>query len=230
MTSALSPDGTLRLVIFDCDGVLIDSEGVSCRIIAQLARDLGVPVSDEEAVPRFGGKALVEIKRELEQACGATLSDDWVQAIKMQFIEAFGREAGVIDGTYDMLDAVQALGLPVRVGSNSSMAEMDAKFGSAGLQERLNGRIHSAVDMNAPKPAPDVYLHAAAEEGVKPENCVVLEDSDTGARAAIIAGMTCVLLRPEDQPAPAWPGLLRIGALSEFPVLLETALRVQARK
>ncbi|NHO32723.1 HAD family hydrolase [Acetobacter fallax] len=230
MTSALSPDGSLRLVIFDCDGVLIDSEGTSCRIVAEVAREAGLTVSDDDAVERFGGKALPELRREIEQASGKSLSDDWAQVMKERFIAAFAQRVEVIDGTHDMLDAVEALGLPVRVGSNSSVAEMDTKFGATGLQDRLAGRIHSAVDMNAPKPAPDVYLQAAAEEGLKPENCVVLEDSDTGARAAIVAGMACVLLRPRSEPAPAWPGLVRIEKLSEFPVLLANVLAVQDQR
>ncbi|GBR09275.1 HAD family hydrolase [Acetobacter oeni] len=230
MTSALSPDGSLRLVIFDCDGVLIDSESTSCRIVAQAAREAGLDVADEDAVDRFAGKALPVLKQEIEQATGHALPSDWTAQLKARFIEAFGRNVDVIDGTHAMLEAVKALSLPVRVGSNSSIAEMDAKFGATGLQETLAGRIHSAVDMNAPKPAPDVYLHAAAEEGVKPENCVVLEDSDTGARAAIIAGMTCVLLRKKNEPAPDWPGLVRIETLSEFPPLLATALTAQRKR
>lgn len=230
MPSALSPDGCLRLVIFDCDGVLIDSEGSSCRLVAQSAAELGLHVPPDEAVERFGGKALSGLKLELESETGVRLPDDWCRHMQQRFIAAFSRDVSVIDGTHEMLDAVARLGIPVRVGSNSSIGEMDAKFGTTGLQQRFEGRIHSAADMGIPKPAPDVYLHAAAMEKVAPADCVVLEDSDTGARAALRAGMTCVLLRPLSRPAPDWPGLIRIESLAEFAPLLRRALVEQARK
>lgn len=229
MVSALSAQSSLRLVIFDCDGVLIDSEGTSCRLVAQAAREAGYDVPERDAVATFGGKALVEIKKEIEAHTGHRLPDNWAINLRDRFVEAFRSSVEVIDGVHDMLEAIDRLGLPMRVGSNSSMLEMEAKFTPTGLADRLVGRIHSAADMQTPKPAPDVYLHAAAEEGVLPEQCVVLEDSDTGARAALLAGMTCVLFRPAHEPAPEWPGLVRISHLSEFAPLLKKALQAQGR-
>ncbi|NHN89084.1 HAD family hydrolase [Acetobacter conturbans] len=228
MTSALEPNGRLRLVIFDCDGVLIDSEGLSCRLIAGAAREAGLAVSDEEAVTRFGGKALPLLKGEIEKESGCRLPDDWSFAMRDRFVDAFSQSVETIKGAREMLEQVLALELPVRVGSNSSMLEMDAKFSGSGLGELLDqDRIHSAIDMQKPKPSPAVYLHAAAQEGVQPAACVVLEDSDTGAKAALDAGMTCVLLRAQGQPVPDWPGLVRISKLSEFSVILKHALETQ---
>ncbi len=107
---------------------------------------------------------------------------------------------------------------------------MEAKFSSTGLDELLEDeRIHSGRDLDMPKPRPDLYLHAAEVEGVGPEHCIVLEDSDTGAEAARRAGMACVLLRDLEKPAPSWPGLLRIGHLSEFPVILKKIIDAQAK-
>ncbi|WP_291365705.1 HAD family hydrolase [Acetobacter sp. UBA5411] len=227
MTSALAPDGRLQLVIFDCDGVLIDSEGTSCRLIAEDARQAGWDIIDEEAMTQFGGKALTLLKTEIEERTDTALPRDWPVLMRDRFVEAFNVSVDTIEGARDMLEKVTALGLPVRVGSNSSMLEMNAKFRTSGLAELLEGRIHSAADMNAPKPNPAVYLKAAEAEGVPPENCVVIEDSDTGAKAALAAGMTCVLLRREPAPIPSWPGLVRINALSELPVLLGDALTQQ---
>ncbi|GBQ86923.1 phosphatase [Acetobacter nitrogenifigens DSM 23921 = NBRC 105050] len=110
------------------------------------------------------------------------------------------------------------------------MAEMDVKFRVTGLYDRLDGRIHSARDMKKPKPDPDVYLYAASLEGVTPAECVVLEDSDTGARAALAAGMTCVLLRPAQESAPYEDNLIRIETLKEFQPILENALFSQKLK
>ncbi|NHN91283.1 HAD family hydrolase [Acetobacter sicerae] len=227
MTSALASDGQLQLVIFDCDGVLIDSEGTSCRLIAEDARQAGWDITDAEAMTQFGGKALTLLKKEIEERTDTALPQDWPILMRDRFVESFTVSVDMIDGAREMLEKVAALGLPVRVGSNSSMLEMNAKFRTSGLAELLEGRIHSATDMHAPKPDPAVYLKAAEEEGVPPANCVVIEDSDTGAKAALAAGMACVLLRAEPAPIPVWPGLVRINALSELPVLLGNVLDEQ---
>ncbi|GBQ82388.1 phosphatase [Gluconacetobacter johannae DSM 13595] len=226
---AVRPDGRLRLVIFDCDGVLIDSEGLSCRAVARELRQIGLDLDDEAAVHRFAGKALTAIKIEAEAETGRALPADWAATMQGKLVELMRREARTIDGAHGMLTAVVGLDLPVRVGSNSSIAEMDVKFGRTGLDRFVADRIHSARDMGKPKPDPAVYLHAAAIEGVAPDDCIVLEDTDTGARAAQAAGMACVLLRPLDHPAPDWPGLFRIGHLSEFAPFLERILVSQGR-
>jgi beta-phosphoglucomutase-like phosphatase (HAD superfamily) len=225
---SVRPDGRLRLVIFDCDGVLIDSEGPSCRVVAQELRQIGIDYDDDEAVHRLAGRALTRIKTEAEAETGRLLPDDWVMVVQHKLVDLMRREARVIDGAHGMLTAVIGLDLPVRVGSNSSIAEMDVKFARTGLDRFVADRVHSARDMGKPKPDPAVYLHAAEIEGVAPDDCIVLEDTDTGASAARAAGMACVLLRPLDLPAPDWPGLFRIAHLSEFAPFLERILAAQA--
>jgi beta-phosphoglucomutase-like phosphatase (HAD superfamily) len=135
-----------------------------------------------------------------------------------------------------MLEAVMALGLPVRVASNSSHEEMEVKFRRTGLDRLLKGRLHSARDVGRPKPWPDLFLSAAMAEGVNPAACLVVEDSDTGLVAAQAAGMACVLLRtdgrkplpalnaPDGQAAPVW----RIDHLDALEPLLVQAMRPQA--
>ncbi len=230
MTHALSPSGTLRLVIFDCDGVLIDSEGPSCRLVAQVARDHGIAVSDEEGLKRFAGKALSEVKRELEAETGYDLGDDYVAIMQDRLVDLMRDEARPIDGAASMLAGVQALDLPFRVGSNSSWPEMDVKFARVGFSSLFpRHRVHSARDMMRPKPDPHVFLLAAAEERVDPSHCVVIEDSDTGVQAAHDAGMACILLRA-DGPSPrqGWLGLRRISHLDELVPILDHVLKEQA--
>ncbi|NLI28270.1 MAG: HAD family phosphatase [Acetobacter sp.] len=234
--AALSAGGLLKLVIFDCDGVLIDSEGLSCRILAAEARKLGLDIPDDRAVEAFAGKAVPLIRKELEEASGQSLDPDWSQRMQEAFVASFRHGVETMPGASDMLDGVIALSLPIRVGSNSSCAEMEAKFQVTALETRLpSDRIHSAKDMNVPKPAPDVYLHAAAMENVRPEQCVVLEDSDPGARAAILAGMTCVLLRPFSKEVPNWlraqkERFVQIESLEAFVPILSRALTAQKGK
>lgn len=224
---ALSPEGQLKLVIFDCDGVLVDSEQTCCRISAEEARAVGLNIPAENAVDEFSGMALPEIQKDIEKKTGKSLGPDWANRVQKRFVEAMKKGVEPIDGVHAMLDGVKKLGLPVRVGSNSSVEEMDAKFIATDMTNYFTNRVHSARDMGVPKPRPDVYLHAAEQEGVSPANCVVLEDSNTGARAAVDAGMMCVLLRPGTEPVPDWPNLVRIRHLSEFVPLLQKALQNQ---
>lgn len=229
--AALREDGTLKLVIFDCDGVLVDGEHLSTAKMAEEARHYGWDISNAEAHRIFTGGELVKIGERIGRETGKEMPDNWDMMMQDRIVKMMETEAETIDGAHEMLQRVHDLGLPIRIGSNSSGAEMEAKFSSTGLDELLEEeRIHSGRDLDMPKPRPDLYLHAAELEGVPPEQCIVLEDSDTGAEAARRAGMACVLLRDLSKPAPSWPGLLRIGHLSEFPALLKTILDKQSAK
>jgi HAD superfamily hydrolase (TIGR01509 family) len=226
---ALDPKGSLRLVIFDCDGVLIDSEAPAIRLILEEVSGLGLAITADEAVRRFAGLSLIQAQRLLEAETGRSLGPDWGPRLQERLVTLMREEAVPIEGAESALTALAALGLPFRVGSNSSHAEMDAKFSRVGFTRHIpRDRIHSANEMGRPKPDPHVYLHAAAREGVPAEQCVVIEDSDTGARAAQAAGMACVLLRPDGpMPADPWPGLVRIAHLDELVPLLARVKRLQ---
>lgn len=227
MSTALSQvfRGPLKLVIFDCDGVLVDSEEACCRLCAQAARDAGWDVPDHLAVQTFSGMSLATIQPMIEQHAGKLLGPQWEPTMQQRFVAAMKEGVEPITGVHAMLDAVQKLGVPVRVASNSSCEEMDVKFAVTDLAPYFEGRIHSARDMGIPKPRPDVYLKAAQEEGVLPCECVVLEDSDPGAQAAVSAGMACVMLRPPEKSIPDWKGLERIEKLSDFPDILSKLVK-----
>lgn len=227
MSSALSQvfRGPLKLVIFDCDGVLVDSEETCCRLCAHAAREAGWDVPDHLAVQTFSGMSLATIQPMIEQKAGKNLGPDWEPAMQQRFVAAMKDGVEPMRGVHAMLDAVQKLGVPVRVASNSSCEEMDVKFAVTNLTPYFNGRIHSARDMGVPKPRPDVYLKAAEAEGVLPCECVVLEDSDPGAKAAVNAGMACVMLREPAKAVPDWKGIERIEKLSDFPNILSTLLK-----
>ncbi|MCQ9154129.1 HAD family hydrolase [Acidomonas methanolica] len=226
---ALDPEGRLRLVLFDCDGVLIDSEAPAIRLIARRAAEHGAPLSFDEAMERHAGKALGHIQHELEAEYGVSLGLDWVARIQDDLVALMREEAEPVPGAPAMLEAMGPLGLPFRVGSNSSRAEMTAKFGRVGFTAHFpEDRVHSAREMGRPKPDPHVYLHAAALEGVSPSECVVVEDSDPGVQAAHDAGMACILLRPHGpMPPHDWPGLVHIRHLDELVPLLARVKRTQ---
>lgn len=229
--AAVRPDGELRMVIFDCDGVLVGGEHLSTALMGEEARKYGWKITNAEANKIFGGGELAKIGQMIAQKTGKELPANWDMMMQKRIVSMMRKEAETVDGAEEMLRDVVDLGLPIRVGSNSSEAEMDAKFASTGLDDILEpDRIHSGRDLNMPKPRPDIYLYAAAEEGIPPANCLVLEDSDAGVEAAHKAGMACVLLRPLDKPAPSWPGLLRISHLDQFAPLLKKIMISQGQE
>ena len=217
----------LRLLILDCDGVLIDSETVSGRLVAEECRARGLAISDAEVIHRFAGKVLRRVAEELAVEDGIVMPADWPEQIQARLLPMLERESVCIEGAAEMLAAAAAFGLPLRVASNSSHEEMAVKFRRTGLDRVLAGRLHSARDVAHPKPWPDLFLAAAAAEGVPPEACLVVEDSDTGLRAAQAAGMACVLLRGQgDMPAAlaASPPVRLIRHLEELPQILAASM------
>lgn len=217
---------SLRLVIFDCDGVLVDSETPSNRVVAEEITKLGWPLSTEESLSRFMGSSLSSMVPAIEAHTGRPVPPGWVDYLMERLVDVLGREVEPMPGAAELLRAVALLGLPYRVASNSSHEEMRAKFDRTGLAPLMEGRIHSARDVGVPKPAPDLFLAAAAAEGVPPSTCVVIEDSLPGVRAAIAAGMACIGFDPRgDAPLLRAEGAVVVRKLADVPALLRAGLR-----
>ncbi|MBH67794.1 MAG: hydrolase [Rhodospirillaceae bacterium] len=179
-----------HLIIFDCDGVLVDSEGIANRLIAEALTELGILTSAEEALSEFLGGKLTHIKVGLECKLGITLPEDWVNGIyEKQFVE-FKKNLKSIPEIEKVLETIKAAGIPMCVGSNGPPNKMEVSLGVTGLKHYFEGRIFSADHVGIPKPAPDLYLYCAGQMGVKPKNCLVIEDSPRGAKAGVTAGMT----------------------------------------
>jgi beta-phosphoglucomutase-like phosphatase (HAD superfamily) len=174
----------LELVIFDCDGVLIDSEALCNRLVAEILTADGWKMTAEECEYRFIGMSFHAMQPVIETHLGRSLGEDWVNRIVAVVTEAMAREVEPVPGARAALEATTAQGLRWRIASNSSHIEMEAKFGRAGWMDLVAGRLHSAVDViavgGAGKPAPDVFLAAAAAEGTAPAHCLVIEDSVPG--------------------------------------------------
>jgi HAD superfamily hydrolase (TIGR01509 family) len=215
----------LRLVIFDCDGVLVDSEGPSNRVVAQEITALGWPMSGAESTALFVGRRLSDIPPIIEAKTGCVVPPGWVDMLRHKLLATLSNEVEAMPGAREALTATMALGLPFRVASNSSHEEMAVKFARTRLTGLTAGRLHSARDVLAGKPAPDVFLAAAAAEGVPPGACLVIEDSVPGATAARAAGMACVGLAPHgDDPALREAGAVLIQSLDELPAILRACL------
>ena len=220
----------LALVIFDCDGVLIDSEALCNRIVAAVLTADGWPMSAGECEHRFIGMSFYAMLPVIEAHLGRSLDVDWVDRLVARVTEAMAREAEPMPGGREALEATTALGLRWRIASNSSHLEMDAKFGRNSWLDLVAGRVHSSVDVialgGAGKPAPDLFLATAAAEGVLPAHCLVIEDSVHGAVAARDAGMDCLGLVPHgDGAALRAAGAVPFRSMHDLPGLLREASR-----
>lgn len=178
-----------ELVIFDCDGVLVDSEAIANRCTAEAMTESGVPILAEDALKRFLGGKLTFIQKDVEAMIGRELGEDWVPKIYAKQFALYRKELRAIPGIDRALSRIADSGTKICVGSNGPVEKMDVTLGVTNLKRHFEGRIFSADMVGIPKPEPDLYLYCAERMGVAPENCVVVEDSPTGARAGISAGM-----------------------------------------
>ncbi|GAB0112988.1 HAD family hydrolase [Acidisoma sp. C75] len=190
----------VELVIFDCDGVLIDSERLASVVLSRFLHGLGWQISAEECEVLFLGTSLRDIIRRTEAATGRPVPEDFGARFSSAMVAALAEEVEAIPGAPETLRRLTAAGMAWRVASNSSHAEMAVKFGRTGLTDLVHGRLHSAEDMLAiglnGKPDPHLFLAAAEAGGVPPARCLVIEDSIPGTQAARLAGMSCLGYSP----------------------------------
>ncbi|MBB5573104.1 MULTISPECIES: HAD family hydrolase [Rhizobium] len=180
-------DAEKGLVIFDCDGVLVDSEPLSVSVLIQAMHDVGVDMSEEDIYSRFLGKSLATLVDTLETEFDVFIDQDFLDRIRNDLYDRFRHELKPIDGVAETLDA-----LTIRrcVASSSQMERIRLSLGVTGLLPRLEPNIFSASMVKRGKPAPDLFLYAAKQMQVAPEDCIVVEDSPAGITAARAAGMT----------------------------------------
>tara|TARA_R110000782_G_scaffold45706_10_gene101376 strand:- start:24700 stop:25386 length:687 start_codon:yes stop_codon:yes gene_type:complete len=180
------------LVIFDCDGVLVDTEPVVQRVLSDWVSHHGWEMTPEESAVTLKGSHISLIQTEAERRLGRALPG-FIEGYRARMFAAF--EAGIdeIPGAGSVLAVLDDAGVPYCVGSNGPHVKMDASLRSAGLLDRFGGirggRIFSADDVGEPKPSPRLFLHAAERMGFDPASCVVIDDSPQGVLAALAAGM-----------------------------------------
>ena len=214
----------LELVIFDCDGVLIDSEMLANQAVAAELTAIGWAMTAEDSMRRFMGMTLEDMVPAIEAQIARPVDPGFPARLRARVVEVLGRDVLAMPGAEAVLRATEALGLPYCVASNSSHEEMAAKFGRTGLAPLLAGRIHAAEDVARGKPAPDLFLAAAGR--VPPAACLVVEDSALGARAARAAGMACLGLDPHGDGAHlAAEGAVPVRALADLPAIFRAAMR-----
>ena len=179
-----------ELVIFDNDGVLVDSEPISNTLLAAYLTELGHPTSYEESLRDYMGAAMHRVHDIVEERTGGRLPADFDDVFHARVFAAFERELEPVAGAVEVLEKLAADGVPYCVASSGSHERIRVGHRKTGLDRWFDdGRIFSSQDVGRGKPAPDLFLHAAERMGVPPEKCLVVEDSPLGVRAAVSAGM-----------------------------------------
>jgi HAD superfamily hydrolase (TIGR01509 family) len=176
----------VKLVIFDCDGVLVDSERIAVKIDVEVFGQIGWQLTEAEVIERFVGTSWPSIREQVEAHLGRCLPEDWESTVEPRYLRALQESLTPVDGIVEALDVIA---LPTCVASSGSHDKMRFTLGLTGLYERFRGRIFSASEVARGKPAPDLFLYAAKRMGAAPRDCVVVEDSAKGVAAARAAGM-----------------------------------------
>jgi HAD superfamily hydrolase (TIGR01509 family) len=181
-----------ELVIFDCDGVLVDSERIHIDVEVAMLAEVGWELTPTEVVERFVGRSAAYQMAEIERQTGAPVPGGWLDRMDRTLAARFEAELEPVEGVAEALDWLDDEGIPTYVASSGTHEKMRRTLGRTGLLDRFDGRIISRSDVANGKPAPDLFLLAADRAGVAPAQCVVVEDSPFGLRAAHAAGMHAV--------------------------------------
>jgi HAD superfamily hydrolase (TIGR01509 family) len=182
-------DVRLPAIIFDCDGVLIDSEYLASRVESELIRELGLTLDVAQVHGLFLGKTVDGVLDAIAARTGQRPSSAWVYNWAFATAHAFLRELKAVDGVGVAVEELRRRGHPMAVASQSSLARVRMSLQVAGLAGQFGEHIYVTSMVARPKPAPDIYLLAAERLGAAPANCIVVEDSPAGAAAALAAGM-----------------------------------------
>lgn len=208
-------------VIFDCDGVLVDSEAVALDMLGRDLADAGLPMSHAEMERLFVGGTIAGVGAKAGEM-GARLPVDWVPDFYRRLYAALAKGTPMIAGAEGVLAALDQAGIPYGVGSNGSQEKMRITLGQhPQVMARLQGRLFSGPELGMLKPEPGLYLAVAAALGAEPAQCFVIEDSVTGCIAARRAGMRCMGYAPHGDGAMlAAEGALVFHAMAHLPALL----------
>jgi HAD superfamily hydrolase (TIGR01509 family) len=200
-----SRDRRFDLVIFDCDGVLVDSERLSVRLDVELLAELGWPLTEDEIIERWVGRTEAAMRSEIEEHVGRSVDVEWT-AFSGRYLEAFANELEPVAGVAEAVDAIQAAGYATCVASSGDHAKIRRNLAKTRLLDRFGERIFSGDDVVRGKPAPDLFLHAASTLRAEPARTAVVEDSRHGVAAARAAGMWAFAYAGGVTPASALEG------------------------
>ncbi|MBL4629335.1 MAG: HAD family phosphatase [Roseicyclus sp.] len=212
-----------ELVIFDCDGVLVDSEPVSNMVTVDALADLGLILPLEQVMEMFVGKSMAQVAA-ISRRIGAKLPGtdaEWIEELYAATYARLRQGVDPIPGVIAVLDALDAAGVPYCVASNGSDEKMDITLGATGMAARMAGKRFSAHTLGVSKPEPDLFLIAAKHMGIASAAAVVIEDSASGALGAQRAGMACFGYAPTGGAALVEVGAQVFRDMADLPGLLD---------
>lgn len=178
-----------KCIIFDCDGVLVDSESISSGVLTQMANELGIEISHDEALENFTGKSLQYSLKYIETKYGGLLPNDFERQFRQQSFEQFALHLQPINGIHQLLNH---LTIPFCVASSGPSEKIIRNLTTTNLIQHFEGKIFSSYDIQSWKPEPDIFLHAAKSMGFEVHECIVIEDSQTGIQAAQSGGFVVI--------------------------------------
>ncbi len=184
-----------QLVIFDCDGVIVDSEPLAAKVISEMAAELGLQISQREAEERFNGRKIAEWIQELEADVQRPLADTFIPEFRARSAERFQQELQPVSG---IKNALERLKVPYCMASSGPMTKINVTLTSTRMMPYFKGKIFSGYELQTWKPDPGLFLHAAKAFNTPPHKCAVIEDSLAGVQAGLAAGMTVFHYQPEN--------------------------------
>ena len=204
-----------QAVLFDCDGVLVDSEPITNGVLRDMLEERGWAMSPAECFRFFVGKAVKDHKDTIEAKTGLPLTEEWLHAFRLRRNDALTANLKVMPGAHEAVAAAYEITQgAIACASGADRFKVEMQLAHVELMPHFEGRIFSGHEMPRTKPAPDVYLAAAQHLERDPAHCLVIEDSTTGVQAGVAAGATVWALCPEPDMAGA---LLAAGASKLFP-------------
>ncbi len=174
-----------KCIIFDCDGVLVDSEFITAKVLVAMGKDLGLHIDLDFVVQEFLGKSLNDIMQYLDVLAEGRLPSDFESEYRKRTFEAFKNELKPIDGIHSVIENLK---IPFCVASSGPLEKIRANLTTTGLIDKFEERMFSCYEIQSWKPNPDIFLHAAKTMGYKPDECAVVEDSAVGIEAALAGG------------------------------------------
>ena len=209
-------------VLFDCDGVLVDSELITNGVLRDMLEELGWTLTHAECMRTFIGKAVKDERALIEARTGQPFTEDWMARFRERRNAGLVQGVTAIPGAVDAVAKIHALyGGRIACASGADRFKVELQLQKCGLMRYFEGRIFSGHELPRSKPAPDVYLAAAAALGVDPKRCAVVEDTVTGVTAGVAAGATVFGYSPPEAGHDAPAALLAAGAVKVFTAMSE---------
>ena len=209
-------------ILFDCDGLLVDSEVITNRVLCTMLNERGWAISQEECTREFIGKMVKSQAALIEEKTGKPFNQEWLDEFYVRRNEALRADLVVIDGALDAVKYLHAqLNGQIAVASGADRFKVEMQLQKVGLAPYFEGRVFSGHELPRTKPAPDVYLAASAALGIAPERCAVVEDSVTGVRSGLDAGATVFGYAPGGPGHSSAEDLLAAGVVQVFSDMAE---------